>query len=60
MRYMNRCGNCGCYLDPGEGHICEECLEKMEQRRKQLWIHRQNVAEQPDGQMRLAVLGGKS
>ena len=22
-----RCDECGCYLDPGEGRLCEECLE---------------------------------
>lgn len=28
-----RCDICGCYLDPGEGRICEEC--RAEDRRKQ-------------------------
>ena len=25
-----RCSECGCYLDPGEGRLCEECLELKE------------------------------
>lgn len=24
-----RCSVCGCYLDPGEGRICEECQMKI-------------------------------
>ncbi len=24
-----RCVVCGCYLDPGEGRICEECQMKV-------------------------------
>lgn len=24
-----RCSVCGCYLDPGEGRICEECQAKV-------------------------------
>lgn len=23
-----KCDSCGCYLDPGEGLLCEECREK--------------------------------
>lgn len=23
-----RCDFCGCYLDPGEGHICDECQKR--------------------------------
>lgn len=26
MKY--RCRICGCYLDPGEGDICEDCKEE--------------------------------
>lgn len=25
-----RCEECGCYLDPGEGRLCEECREMLE------------------------------
>lgn len=26
-----RCAVCGCYLDPGEGRICEDCKKKKPQ-----------------------------
>lgn len=32
MRYSYRCDSCGCYLDPGEGNVCEECQEKSRKR----------------------------
>lgn len=32
-RYMNECSVCGCPLDPGEGKICEDCLEAERQQR---------------------------
>lgn len=28
--WEHRCECCGCSLDPGEGRICEECLEERE------------------------------
>ena len=28
--YGYLCKRCGCRLDPGEGNICEECLDEME------------------------------
>ena len=27
MMHPYRCDSCGCYLDPGEGHVCDECQE---------------------------------
>lgn len=30
-----RCDTCGCYLDPGEGRICEECRAKNRRKGKQ-------------------------
>lgn len=30
--YEYRCEVCGCFLDPGAGRVCEECL--AEQRRR--------------------------
>lgn len=32
MRY--HCDECGCYLDPGEGRVCDECQQKAEQRHR--------------------------
>lgn len=37
--YGYLCEKCGCSLDPGEGNICEECLEEADvekQREKEL------------------------
>ena len=28
------CDSCGCYLDPGEGHICNECQQPETERRE--------------------------
>ncbi len=30
MRY--RCDACGCYLDPGEGRLCDECRDAEKKR----------------------------
>ena len=29
-RHPYRCKLCGCYLDPAEGKICQECMDKEE------------------------------
>lgn len=29
MAWKYRCDSCGCYLDPGEGLLCEECRQKI-------------------------------
>ena len=28
------CDSCGCYLDPGGGHICNECQQQETERRE--------------------------
>lgn len=30
-----RCDSCGCYLDPGEGLLCDECWERMHEKVQQ-------------------------
>lgn len=25
MKKWNKCRSCGCFLDPGEGSVCDEC-----------------------------------
>lgn len=32
MKWLYVCDSCGCYLDPGEGRLCEECQEKKHAR----------------------------
>lgn len=29
MRNRYQCDVCGCYLDPGEGLLCDECRQKV-------------------------------
>lgn len=28
MNWRYKCDSCGCFLDPGEGFLCDECREK--------------------------------
>lgn len=35
MMHSYRCDSCGCYLDPGEGLLCDECREQMRERVQQ-------------------------
>lgn len=30
MRKWNKCRKCGCFLDPGEGSICDDCRRAQE------------------------------
>ena len=32
--YGYLCEKCGCTLDPGEGSVCEECLEESDTKKK--------------------------
>ena len=32
--YGYSCDKCGCTLDPGEGSICEECLEEADTKKQ--------------------------
>lgn len=32
MKNRYRCDTCGCYLDPGEGLLCDECRDKIRNR----------------------------
>ena len=31
----HKCDVCGCYLDPGEGFLCDECREEIHRRSKE-------------------------
>lgn len=50
-----RCDVCGCYLDPGEGYICEDCREEEERRSKAALQREKIFIEQYNGQMALAI-----
>lgn len=32
--YGYSCDRCGCSLDPGEGSICDECVEEVDAKKK--------------------------
>ncbi|KJJ66044.1 hypothetical protein CLFS41_52830 [Clostridium sp. FS41] len=34
MMHPYHCDSCGCYMDPGEGHTCDECQKKESDYRK--------------------------
>ena len=53
--YYN-CDMCGCYLDPGEGRLCDECQEK-ERRRHKITEQQKNVFRESrnDGQMEMMM-----
>lgn len=59
MRHQYRCDVCSCYLDPGEGRICDECAEKSRRLNK---VHRNMetaLHEGKSGQYELTMAGGK-
>lgn len=35
MMHSYRCDSCGCYLEPLEGLLCEECRQRMHERVQQ-------------------------
>lgn len=34
MGWNYKCRECGCYIDPGEGGLCDECREKEETKKR--------------------------
>lgn len=39
--YGYTCSKCGCTLDPGEGSMCDDCREEMnEERRREIELDR--------------------
>ena len=45
MRWYH-CQNCGCYLDPGEGDLCDEC--KRARKEGKMWRTRiERKAKEP-------------
>lgn len=53
MRYQ--CDACGCYLDPGEGLLCDECREKMRHRVKAAKRMQEVVREVESGQYEMKL-----
>lgn len=52
-----RCDECGCYLDPGEGRLCEECLELKKSRALRMKQSPGVFQETESGQIRMKLKG---
>lgn len=50
-----RCDMCGCYLDPGEGLLCDECRDDMRQRSRASERHREAIREAEAGQYEMRL-----
>lgn len=57
---MYRCDSCGCYLDPNEGSLCDECREEIERRSRKAKAVAEILSLGKDGQygMRMEELAG--
>lgn len=51
MKYQ--CDICGCYLDPGEGLLCDECRQKLWERERMTGRTREAVRESDGGQIEM-------
>ena len=49
MNNRYRCDICGCYLDPGEGLLCDECRQKLRERERMADRMRASVWESDGG-----------
>ena len=50
MKNRYRCDSCGCYLDPGEGRQCEECMRESQMRVRKMKTMNEVVTEGRGGQ----------
>lgn len=55
MKNQYRCDMCGCYLDPGEGLLCDECREETRRRIRKADRYRELFAEQKSGQYQMRI-----
>ena len=51
MRY--NCDMCGCYLDPDEGLLCDDCRQVLQARHHRAEIIREAVRDSDGGQMEM-------
>lgn len=57
MAYYRKCIICGCSLDPGEGNICEDCIEDRKKKEHRQALLTGRIMESESGQM---MIGGLS
>lgn len=50
-----RCEECGCYLDPGEGQLCDECREHRKSRIRYAGRMQEAVREAEAGQYEMRL-----
>ena len=55
MKHCYRCDSCGCYLDPGEGLLCDECRRLTRMRIKQADRYSEMIAENRRGQYEMKL-----
>lgn len=55
MKHQYRCDSCGCYLDPGEGLLCDECLDRVRSRIKKMDDYNLAVRETQGGQYQMKL-----
>lgn len=55
MKNQYRCDACGCYLDPGEGLLCDECRQEVQHRIRTAERYREYIVEQSYGQYQMRL-----
>lgn len=55
MKHQYRCDSCGCYLDPGEGLLCDECRYRVRSRIKKMDNYNLAFIESQDGQYQMKL-----
>ena len=55
MKHQYRCDSCGCYLDPGEGLLCDECSDRVRSRIKKMDNYNLAFREAQDGQYQMKL-----
>lgn len=55
MKHQYRCDICGCYLDPGEGRICDECQDKQRRKERMSARYHGMMAMDADGQYEIGM-----
>lgn len=50
-----RCDVCGCYLDPGEGLLCDECRQLLREREHMAARMKEAVRESDGGQIEMKL-----
>ena len=55
MKHPYRCDSCGCYLDAGEGLLCDDCGERIRGRIRKMNDYDMAVRETSGGQYQMKL-----